>query len=87
MRGLEALHVQWHVPETARSTGLSEVQVRTLLHALVDAETLKTIPKSTDDLKQTVVAADTAGADRLGRAVEEALDPESPRDAVRLSHS
>jgi hypothetical protein len=54
--GLQAAHIDRHVASTAIHSGLTKMQVRTLLISLADAETLKTVPRSTADLEKAIMA-------------------------------
>jgi hypothetical protein len=73
LRGLEAAYVEWRIVNTARHSGLTEIHVRTLLTSLADAETLKTVPRSTADLAKTITVGNTADPSHLKGAVEVAL--------------
>jgi hypothetical protein len=53
LQGLEAAYVERRIISTARHSGLTEIQVRTFLTSLADAEKLKTVPRSTADLAKT----------------------------------
>jgi hypothetical protein len=57
--------------------------VRTLLTSLADAETLKTVPRSTADLVKTITVANAADPSHLKGAVEVALDDMERKEIVR----
>src|SRR5262249_18836174 len=50
-QGLEATHIERQVANTAYNSRLTPTQVRTMLVALVDTETFKTVPQSTQNLE------------------------------------
>ncbi len=83
VHGLEAAHVERHIASTALYSGLSRVQVRTLLTSLADAETLKTVPRSTTDLEKAIIAGDEKNAARMERAVETTLDDLQMKEIIR----
>jgi hypothetical protein len=83
LRGLEAAYVEWRIVNTARHSGLTEIHVRTLLTSLADAETLKTVPRSTADLAKTITVGNTADPSHLKGAVEVALDDMERKEIVR----
>jgi hypothetical protein len=55
--GLQAEHVERDVASTAIHSGLTKMQVRTLLISLADGETLRTVPRSTAELENEIVPA------------------------------
>jgi hypothetical protein len=57
--------------------------VRTLLTSLADAETLKTVPRSTADLVKTITVGNAADPSHLKGAVEVALDDMERKEIVR----
>jgi hypothetical protein len=77
--GLQAAHVD----STAIHSGLSKTQVRTLLLSWTDAETLKTVPRSTDDVAAAITTGDESHAGRIRKAVEEALDDLEKKEVIR----
>jgi hypothetical protein len=77
--GLQAAHVD----STAIHSGLSKTQVRTLLLSWTDAETLKTVPRSTDDVAAAITTGDESHAGRIRKAVEEALDDLERKEVIR----
>jgi hypothetical protein len=81
--GLQAAHVERHVASTAIHSGLTKMQVRTLLISLADPETLKTVPKSTADLEKVIITGYEANADQIERAVEAALDDLEMKEIIR----
>jgi hypothetical protein len=83
LHGLEAAHVEWHVASTALHSGLTRVQVQTLFRSLADAETLKTVPRSTTDLEKAIIAGDETNPARTERAVEAALDDLQMKEIIR----
>jgi hypothetical protein len=83
LHGLEAAHVERHVASTALHSGLTRVQVRTLLTSLANAKTLKTVPRSTADLEKAIIAGDEANPGRLERAVEAALNDLQMKEIIR----
>jgi hypothetical protein len=83
LHGLEAAYVEWRIVNTARHSGLTKIQVQTLLTCLADAETLKTVPKSADDVTATITAGDESHAGRIRKAVEEALDDLEKKEIIR----
>jgi hypothetical protein len=83
LHGLEAAYIEWRIVNTARHSGLTKIQVQTLLTCLADAETLKTVPKSADDVTATITAGDESHAGRIRKAVEEALDDLEKKEIIR----
>jgi hypothetical protein len=83
LHGLEAAHIEWHVASTALHSGLTRVQVRTLLMSLADAETLKTVPRSTADLEKAIIAGDETNTGRFEKAVEAALNDLQMKEIIR----
>jgi hypothetical protein len=71
------------VDSTAIHSGLSKTQVRTLLLSWTDAETLKTVPRSTDDVAAAITTGDESHAGRIRKAVEEALDDLERKEVIR----
>jgi len=76
-------YVEWRIVNTARHSGLTEIHVRTLLTSLADAETLKTVPRSTADLAKTITVGNAADPSHLKGAVEVALDDLEKKEIVR----
>ncbi|MGH8070186.1 MAG: hypothetical protein ACRERE_34055 [Candidatus Entotheonellia bacterium] len=83
LHGLEAAHVERHIVNTARHSGLTKRQVQTLLTSLADAKTLKTVPRSSADVAASIAAGDDSHVGRVGRAVEEALDDLEKKEILR----
>jgi hypothetical protein len=83
LHGLEAAHVERHIVNTALHSGLTKIQVQTLLTSLADAKTLKTVPRSIDDMAAVITAGDESHADRIREAVEEALDDLEKKEIIR----
>ena len=83
LRGLEAVHIQRHVNGTARISDLTKSQVRTFLLSMVDPETLKTIPKSADDLQGILISGDKCDSERIKQAVQVALNYLEQREIIR----
>jgi len=81
--GLQAAHIDRHVASTAIHSGLTKMQVRTLLISLADAETLKTVPRSTADLEKAIMAGYDTNADRIASAVEAALNDLEMKEIIR----
>jgi hypothetical protein len=81
--GLQAAHIDRHVANIAIHSALTKMQVRTLLVSLADAETLKTMPRSTADLEKAVVAGYETNVDRIVSAVEAALDDLEMKEIIR----
>src|SRR5436189_2711083 len=60
------------------------MQVRKVLVALADAETFKTIPRSTQDLEDVITTVDhQSDGSRLKQAIEDALDDLEKKQLVR----
>jgi len=88
--GLEAMHIEGHVAEaerhfnhTRQGAQLTQKQIRGLLLSLVNRETLKTVPRSNEELER-VIRADYAGeAKPLQQAVQDCLDYLEKREIIR----
>ncbi len=83
VNGLEAVHVERHVASTAIHSGLTKMQVRTLLISLADAETLKTTPRSTADLEKALMAGHETDTDHIASAVEATLNDLEQKEIIR----
>jgi len=75
--------VERHIVNTALHCGLTKIQIQTLLTCLADAITLKTVPRSTDDLVAAITAGDESHAGLIREAVEEALDDMEKKEILR----
>ncbi len=82
LHGLAATHILWHVKHTARRSELEKSQILALLLGLVDAETLKTIPKSLSDIA-ALVAKNTSDINRVKSAIENVLDDLETKELLR----
>jgi hypothetical protein len=83
LHGLEAAHVERHIVNTARHSGLTKIHVQLLLTSLVDVNTFKTVPKSTAEMAAAITAGDESQGGRMSRAVEEALDDLEKKEIIR----
>jgi hypothetical protein len=84
LQGLEATHIERQIANTAYNSRLTVMQVRKVLVALADAETFKTVPRSTQDLKDIITTVDyQSDGSRLKQATEDALDDLEKKELVR----
>ena len=83
LHGLEAAHVERHIVNTVRHSGLTKMQVQTLLTSLADANTLKTVPRTSAEVAASIAAGDESQAGHLRKAVEEALDDLEKKEIIR----
>jgi len=81
LQGLEATHIEWHIANTARHTGLSKEKIRQLLIALVDSDTQKTVPQTTTWLANRLGINENAGKDQA--LLQEALNNLEAKEIIR----
>jgi hypothetical protein len=88
--GLEARHIEGHVAEaeryfshTKQDEQLTQKQIRGLLLTLVNRETLKTLPRSNEELEQAILADYAGEAKPLQQAVQACLDYLEKREIIR----
>ena len=75
--GLEALHIAYHISETARHSGLEPDQVRTILRSMVDTQGEKTLPKAEEELLKV------SGYKSDGEKIHKALENLEAKEIVR----
>lgn len=88
--GLEARHIEGHITEaerhfahTEQGAQLTQKQIRNLLLAFVNRETLKTVPRSNEELEQIVLADHVGKAKPLQQVVQDCLDYLQQREIIR----
>ncbi len=88
--GLEARHIEAHIAEaerhfahTKQGAQLTQKQIRGLLLALVNRETLKTVPRSNEELEQIIIADNVGEAKPMQQTVQDCLDYLQQREIIR----
>jgi len=88
--GLEARYIEGHITEaeryfahTKQGALLTQKQIRNLLLALVNRETLKTVPRSIEELEHIVLADHVGEVKPLQQVVQDCLDYLQQREVIR----
>jgi hypothetical protein len=81
LKGLEASHINHYISETARFSGLSTVDIQRILLAMVDTESGKTIPQSSEHLL-SLLPETKRDKPRLERILENFADKQIVRERI-----